>query len=94
MAKTVFRIVTPGIHPRTGAPFFINFETDISTIDLLTSDLNDGQLLLGYRLITRFTSEQGVLEVVGRDPVSIRLDGVARIEQPSVRFVEYEGEAR
>lgn len=88
---SVFRVILPGTNPRTGAVMFVNFECRYPTLDLLVSDLNDGTIVMGSSLFTRKSREEkGVLEVVDRTPYAIGRAGVARIETPVFRFVEYE----
>lgn len=87
--SAVYRIIQPELNPRTGLPFFLNFECRYPTIDLLAADLNDGAIVVGTKLITRKGDEPGLLEVVDRRPCAIAQAGVARIETPTVRFVEW-----
>jgi len=89
--RSVFRVILPGTHPKTGALMFVNFECSYPTMDLLVSDLNDGQIICGSSLFTKKSKEErNALEIISRVPYAIGKAGIARIETPVFRFVEYE----
>ncbi|MBX3579990.1 MAG: hypothetical protein KF723_22530 [Rhizobiaceae bacterium] len=92
--KNVFRVTTTSINPRTQTAYFVNFECTYPTLDLLVSDLNDGKIIMGETLSTKAVAgERGLHEVVHRRPYALAKGGIASIETPHVRFVEYEDEA-
>lgn len=87
--KSIFRVTMTSVNQRTHEPYWINFECDHETVASLTSDLNEGKLVLGDSLRTARSGEEGVLEITSRKTVALGRPGIALIETPSFRFVEY-----
>lgn len=87
---SVFRVTLTTRNPHTREPHFVNFECFSQSMDDLVARLNGGRLVAGHSLVTRKTDEDGVFEVIGRKPITIGVAGVAHIEIPTLRFVEFE----
>ncbi|MEM6467762.1 MAG: hypothetical protein AAF679_14855 [Pseudomonadota bacterium] len=69
-----------------------NLETDHESLDELWADLSEKGSIFGQILDSKRTSERGVREVIGRRPVIVSARAYTLIEDPTVRFVEYEEE--
>lgn len=89
MSAFVYRVTLTTRHPTTGVPFFINFECGFPSLADLVADLNDGLVVTGEALFCKPGSEKNVFEVTKRKPFALGRNGVAHIEPPDVRFVEY-----
>ena len=87
---SVFRITLTTRNPHTREPHFVNFECASPSMEDLVVRLNGGRLVAGHSLVTRKMAEEAAFEVIGRKPITIGCAGVAHIEIPAFRFVEFE----
>lgn len=88
--KSVFVVTLVNVNQRTGVALWINFECGYGSIAELTAALNDGDLVAGEALYTsRLPDEPDAVEVMSRRPYALGRRGIASIELPRVRFVEY-----
>jgi len=86
---TVFRINLA--EPIVGAPsrYFAIVDAPHETVDALLADLRLGPLCMDQLETVRHT-EPGTFEIVERRRMMITLVGVASIQQPHHRYVEYD----
>ena len=89
----VFLIHTSMVNKR-GESIFISFATNC-TLDQLEAKLNDGRLVSGFRLFTKFTRDDvgKCLEVIEQKPMLIGKAGITSIEIPDMRYVKFSEDA-
>lgn len=92
-ARCIFRVTLAQEDGAAGQHrlWWTNIELPFDSIEAIVAQLNAGYVVVGDRLSVRKVGP-GELEVTGRRPIALGARGVASIEVPRVRFVEYEEE--
>ena len=84
----VYRVTLTSRHRQSGEPVFVNFECGHRSLFDLVRALNEG-VVVGEALFCTATPERGTFEVKKRKPFALGRNGVAHIEPPDGRIVEY-----
>lgn len=92
MIGNVFTFWVPGINQKTGFQNYAHVECEYDSVEEIVARLNEGRIVSGSALFTKAGAERGEYEVIDRKPWAVGRHGVARIEIPRARFVEYEAE--
>ena len=86
----IYRLLTNRMNAK-GQKIFINFGCRFPTIEALVDELNKGKAVYGFNLRTEWArdDEGECLKVIAKEPYGVTPAGIAAVELPCHRYVEF-----